>query len=161
MLRSCRVIATGKLEQRPPLPHFYPMQMSKIEAYLRRRSFGGGRTREQKVRKGFWRTFGRAAGRLPIAEDVVASYYCALDPNTPRRVRTMLLAALAYFVLPADAIPDILLGIGFSDDIAVLTSVIATIRVHVRPAHFVAARSALARLCADDRDAAGNEFDPA
>ena len=39
-----------------------------------------------------------------------------------RRVRGILLAALAYFVLPFDAIPDLLAVVGFSDDIAVLAA---------------------------------------
>lgn len=39
------------------------------------------------------------AGRLPFVEELVAGYYCALDPATPMRVRGILLAALAYFIV--------------------------------------------------------------
>ncbi len=38
-----------------------------------------------------------------------------------------LLAALAYFVLPIDMIPDVFVGIGFSDDIAVLSAAFAMV----------------------------------
>ena len=31
-------------------------------------------------------------------DDVVAAYYCAMDPQTPTKVRGVLMAALAYFV---------------------------------------------------------------
>lgn len=101
------------------------------------------RERARKVRKGFWTTLRRAARQVPFMEDVVAAYYCALDSNTPTRVRGILLAALAYFVFPMDTLPDFLAFIGFTDDIAVLGAAIAAIRAHITPAHYAAARQAL------------------
>jgi len=77
---------------------------------------------ERKVKKEFWSKFKRFARRIPFAADLVAAYYCALDPATPMRVRGILLAALAYFILPVDMIPDFLLGFGFSDDATVLAT---------------------------------------
>jgi uncharacterized membrane protein YkvA (DUF1232 family) len=75
--------------------------------------------READVRARFWRTAKRAARQVPFMEDVVAGYYVALDRKTPLRVRGTLLAALAYFVMPADMIPDFIVGFGFTDDAAV------------------------------------------
>lgn len=100
--------------------------------------------RAAKVRARFWKTLRKAASHIPFMEDVVAAYYCALDPTTPKRVRGILLAALAYFVMPFDFIPDMLAVIGFSDDLAVLTIAIATVRAHITEAHLLAARKALA-----------------
>jgi uncharacterized membrane protein YkvA (DUF1232 family) len=77
-------------------------------------------------------------------EDVVAAYYCALDPKTPTRTRAILMAALAYFVLPTDLVPDFILGFGFTDDIAVLTAAITAMRSALNPSHYAAARKALA-----------------
>jgi uncharacterized membrane protein YkvA (DUF1232 family) len=37
-------------------------------------------------------------------------------------------AALLYFVLPFDVVPDVLAGIGFVDDVAVITSVVESVR---------------------------------
>ena len=99
---------------------------------------------EGEVRDKFWRTARRAARQVPFMEDVVAAYYCALDQRTPLRVKGILLAALGYFVLPADTIPDVLFGLGFTDDIAVLTAAITAIGAHLKPAHRAAARRALA-----------------
>lgn len=101
-------------------------------------------TRTRKVKRGFWRTFRRAARFIPFSSELVAAYYSALDPATPHRVRLMLLAALAYFVLPFDTIPDLLAGIGFSDDAAVLLATISLVRAHITPIHREAARQALA-----------------
>lgn len=99
---------------------------------------------EAGIRETFWPTVKRAARHVPFMPDVVAGYYCALDKRTPLRAKAVILGALAYFVMPADAVPDILVGIGFTDDVAVLTAALAAIRAHLTPAHREAARAALA-----------------
>lgn len=104
---------------------------------------------EKSVRAGFWKTFRKAASQVPFAEDLVAAYFCALDPETPGRAKAVILGALAYFIMPVDAIPDILALVGFSDDIAVLTLAIATIRSHMSDAHRLAAKKALAEFSQD------------
>ena len=60
----------------------------------------------------------RVAKRIPFAEDLLAAWVCTRDPSTPRRVKLTLLAALGYFVLPLDAIPDVMPLLGFTDDAA-------------------------------------------
>ena len=104
------------------------------------------RLASREFRDKFWRTVGRAAARIPFMEEVVAAYYCALDDRTPLRAKGILFGALAYFVLPTDTIPDFILGLGFTDDVAVLGAAIAAIRSNLKPAHRLAAREALARL---------------
>ena len=105
-----------------------------------------GTNQAERIRRKFWRTAKKAARHVPFMENVVAAYYCALDKETPLRVKGILFAALGYFVLPADAIPDVLFAVGFTDDIAVLTAALTAIRVHMKPAHRLAAREALAEL---------------
>jgi len=100
--------------------------------------------RERDVRANFWNKMRSAAGCLPFMEDVIAGYYCALDPQTPPRVRGILLAALAYFILPLDTLPDFIAGFGFTDDIAVLTAAFAAVRGSITQAHRAAAKQALA-----------------
>jgi uncharacterized membrane protein YkvA (DUF1232 family) len=99
--------------------------------------------RERKIRRDFWAKLKRFAGLVPFVDDLVAAYYCALDPATPMRVRGMLLAALAYFILPADLIPDMILGLGFADDAALLTAVVGLVAAHITPTHRAAAARAL------------------
>lgn len=108
---------------------------------------------ETSVRLGFWRTFRKAASQIPFSEDLIAAYYCALDPQTPGKAKAIILGALAYFIMPMDTIPDFLALVGFSDDIAVLTLAIATIGSHMTEAHRVAARQALAEFSDDDKPA--------
>jgi len=100
--------------------------------------------REKRVRSGFWDKVRKAAGRIPFMDDVVAAYYCAMDPQTPAKVRGILFAALAYFVLPADSIPDVLIGFGLTDDITVFTVAFSIVSGHIKESHREAARDFLA-----------------
>lgn len=95
------------------------------------------------VEAGFWPKFRRVAGRLPFAEDLLAAWYAARDPSTPTGVRATLLAALAYFVVPADMIPDVVAGLGYTDDAAVLAAALRTLAAHIRPDHRERARLTL------------------
>lgn len=104
------------------------------------------RVNEMRVKAGFWPKIGRVAARIPFANQVVSVYYAARDPETPMAAKGVMLGALAYFVMPVDAIPDILAGIGFTDDAAVITAVIATLGANVRKRHREAAEKALDRL---------------
>ncbi|UOM36400.1 YkvA family protein [Acuticoccus sp. I52.16.1] len=98
---------------------------------------------EAKVRRRFWPTLRKAARQVPFTRDLVAAYYCAMDPDVPFRVRATLLGALAYFVSPIDAIPDMLLGVGFSDDVTVLMGAIAMVASHITDRHRERAKKAL------------------
>lgn len=94
----------------------------------------------------FWRKLKRRLAEIPFAEDLVAGYYCALDRDTPPYVRGVLLGAVAYFVLPADLVPDFLAGIGFTDDASVIAAAIAAVGRNIEPRHRARARAALQRL---------------
>ena len=101
------------------------------------------------VRRGFWAKARRVAAGLPLAEDLVAAYFCAFDRETPRHVQAALIGALAYFVLPFDIIPDMMPLLGFTDDAAVLATALRMVATHIRPEHRAAARQAIERGLAD------------
>ena len=98
------------------------------------------------VRRSFWPKLRRVVRHIPFAEDAVALYFCALDRDTPAATKGMLLAALAYFILPFDVIPDFLPGIGFTDDAAVIAAAVALARRSIKPEHREAARAQIERL---------------
>ena len=77
------------------------------------------------------------------APDMKATFAPLASKPPPHRVRGMLLAALAYFVLPTDTVPDFFVGIGFGDDAAVLLATITLVRAHITPAHLAAAQRVL------------------
>ena len=96
---------------------------------------------ETLVRDGFWRKARRTLGRVPFTEDAVAAFHCALDSATPMPIRATLLGALAYFVMPFDAIPDFIVGLGYTDDAAILIAAFTAARVHITEAHREKARA--------------------
>ncbi len=98
---------------------------------------------EKTVSDGFWKKLVKVAGRIPFAEEAAAAWFCARDPETPTRVRATLLAALAYFVMPADFIPDIVAAFGFTDDATVLMAALGLVSSYMKPRHRKAARAAL------------------
>jgi uncharacterized membrane protein YkvA (DUF1232 family) len=100
---------------------------------------------ERIVTRDFWTALKQFAGRLPFVEDLVAAYYCALDPATPMRVRGTLLAALAYFIFRwRYALTLLWRGLAFTDDAAVLTALFG-LTSHIKPVHRAAAARALGR----------------
>jgi uncharacterized membrane protein YkvA (DUF1232 family) len=101
---------------------------------------------EQTLTRRFWRKLRALAARLPFAEDLIAAYYCAFDHQTPVHVKAALIGAIAYFVLPADVIPDVLPIVGYTDDAAMLAAAIRLVAQHITPDHREAARQTLARM---------------
>ena len=98
---------------------------------------------EDGVRRDFWAKLKRVARQIPFAEDIAAAYFCTLDPNTPSRVKLVLMGAIAYFVLPFDAVADFLPLLGFADDAAIIAAAISQVAGAITPEHREKAREAL------------------
>ena len=101
---------------------------------------------EQRVAEGFWPKFRKVAAKIPFADDALSVWYCARDPVTPKAAKGLMMAALAYFVLPTDALPDILGVIGFTDDAAVFAAMMAVVGKNLKPRHRAAAKGFLERM---------------
>ncbi len=104
------------------------------------------RVNEQRVTRGFWPKMRRAAAKVPFAGDALAVWFCARDPLTPTAAKAMMFAGLAYFVMPADAIPDIIAGLGYTDDAAVFAAMMALVGRNLKPRHRLAAKMAVEQL---------------
>jgi len=102
-----------------------------------------------RVNDGFWPKIRRVARRIPFLGDVLAAYYCTLDPKTPVQVKAVLMGALAYFVLPIDVIPDFIAGFGFTDDATVLYAALRSVASSIRPEHRERAQQMLDKALAD------------
>jgi uncharacterized membrane protein YkvA (DUF1232 family) len=98
---------------------------------------------EVRVRRGFWPKIVRTAAHIPFADQALSVWFAARDPETPAAAKGMMLGAMAYFVLPVDAIPDIFAGVGFTDDAAVFAALIATLGANIKRRHREAAERAL------------------
>tara|TARA_R110002167_G_scaffold366254_1_gene594011 strand:- start:8952 stop:9278 length:327 start_codon:yes stop_codon:yes gene_type:complete len=97
--------------------------------------------------KGFWKKIGQYAAKAgrEVIEKALTLYYVASDSDTPVWARGALFAALAYFISPLDAIPDVLVGIGFSDDLAVMAAALAAAVAYQKAEHVERARQQLSR----------------
>ncbi len=102
-------------------------------------------TDEPIVRRRFWDKIRRTLGRIPFTEQAIAAFYSATDRKTPPHVKAMLFAALAYFVLPIDMIPDFIAALGFTDDATVILATISALAPYVTEAHHQRARAFLAK----------------
>ncbi|HHX8279261.1 TPA: YkvA family protein [Vibrio diabolicus] len=73
--------------------------------------------------KTFWRKMKGSVKKAgeEIAVMGIKSWLAMTDSNTAVRNKAILGGALAYFVLPTDMVPDVLAGVGFTDDMAALT----------------------------------------
>ncbi|HTH18070.1 MAG TPA: YkvA family protein [Magnetospirillum sp.] len=91
----------------------------------------------------FWDKVRRTAGRVPFIDQVLAIWFCATDPATPTRVKAILFGAIAYFILPFDAIPDFVVGLGYTDDLAVLTAAVRAVLPYITDQHRDKARTVL------------------
>ena len=104
---------------------------------------------EQRVDRGFWPKIRKVAAKVPFAREALSVWFCAKDEETPLAAKGMMLAALAYFVLPIDAIPDFIAGLGYTDDAAVFTALLAILGRNLKPKHKEAARRAIERMEAE------------
>ncbi|MDH5655702.1 MAG: YkvA family protein [Spirochaetia bacterium] len=82
---------------------------------------------------GYWdkiKKFGKQAGK-EVIEKSLWLYYALQEPETPAWAKTVIYGALAYFILPADAIPDTIPVVGFIDDLGALAAAVSTVALYI------------------------------
>lgn len=95
----------------------------------------------------FWDKLGnnaKSAGSKVI-EQALTLYYTAISPNTPMWAKTLIFGALGYFILPIDAIPDMIPVAGFSDDLVTLAAAVTAVGKHMTPEQSEKAKITLAK----------------
>ncbi|NJK64408.1 MAG: DUF1232 domain-containing protein [Synechococcaceae cyanobacterium SM2_3_1] len=70
-----------------------------------------------------------------VIEKALTLYYCLIDRDTPAWAKAIIVGALGYFIVPTDAIPDLMPVAGYSDDLGALASALAMVAVHIKPEH--------------------------
>jgi uncharacterized membrane protein YkvA (DUF1232 family) len=84
---------------------------------------------DQRLREKLAR-YALAAGR-EVVEKALWLYYASRRPEVPRWAKLTIYVALAYFILPADAIPDLTPLVGYSDDLGALSAALLTVASYV------------------------------
>ena len=87
----------------------------------------------------------RWAGRA-VMEKALLLYLVLTDPKVPLWAKAVVAGALALFISPVDAIPDVVPLAGFTDDGAVMAAALAQVAAHVDRAHRAAAKRRARRL---------------
>jgi uncharacterized membrane protein YkvA (DUF1232 family) len=86
---------------------------------------------------------GKVVGRETL-EKAFSLYYAMRDADTPAWAKTTIIAALGYFIVPLDAIVDVVPGAGYADDLGVLIFALGTVATHIKPLHVEQARKRIA-----------------
>lgn len=71
-----------------------------------------------------------AAGREVIHKALLL-YYAYQHEDTPRWAKITIATALGYFIVPTDAIADLIPLVGYADDLGALVAALATVAAHV------------------------------
>lgn len=91
-----------------------------------------------------------------VVERALQLFYALQAPKTPKWAKTIILGALAYFILPADAIPDVVPLAGYADDLGALSAALATIQMYITDDIKIQAQTKL-RQWFDSSDSAADD----
>jgi len=103
---------------------------------------GGSEFGEKYSEESFWQKvtkYAKIAGK-EVCEKALSLYYALGDKDTPLWAKSIIVGALAYFIMPFDAIPDAIPVAGYTDDLGVLAAAFAAVAVHIKSKHTEAAR---------------------
>ena len=76
--------------------------------------------------------FAKTAG-TQVVYAALLLYYLMKDKKIPLKAKLTITAALGYFILPIDAIPDFIPLAGFGDDLGVLIFALSQINSYITP----------------------------
>lgn len=74
--------------------------------------------------------FGKKAG-IKVIYLVLLLFYTLKKTTTPKFAKSLIVGGLGYFILPADFLPDLIPGIGFTDDLTALISVVVAVALFI------------------------------
>ncbi|MBI2619457.1 MAG: DUF1232 domain-containing protein [Ignavibacteriales bacterium] len=73
---------------------------------------------------------------LRFAIDVLALFRYMSDPGVHWAKKSLVVAALLYFIIPVDSIPDFAPVVGYLDDIGVVGAVVRYLGSQLKPYYF-------------------------
>ena len=76
------------------------------------------------VEENLWEKLERVGKKISFAKDIFALVKYMRDPLVSWHRKSIVVAALIYFISPIDAIPDIAPLVGYLDDLGVITAVL-------------------------------------
>lgn len=90
-------------------------------------------------------------------EKILLLFYAAQRPETPLWAKTVIYGALAYLILPADVIPDIIPVTGYVDDLGTVTAALSTIALYINSEVKAAAKQKVTEWFGDSGEGQGSQ----
>ncbi len=90
----------------------------------------GGKSEEdveedmEYVDENLWAKLEKGGKKISFARDIVALYNFMKDPLVRWHRKAIVIAALIYFIVPIDTIPDLTPFFGYLDDLGVITALL-------------------------------------
>lgn len=81
----------------------------------------------------FWsklKKYGKKAGSS-VVYAVLLLYFTLQKPEVPKKTKGIIIGALGYFILPLDLIPDLAIGVGFTDDLGALGLALLQVAMYI------------------------------
>lgn len=84
---------------------------------------------------GFWKKLRRVAAQAgaKVIYPALQLYFVLQSKEVPLKVKTLIVGALGYLILPADLVPDFIPLLGFTDDLSALLLVLRAVNEHLTP----------------------------
>lgn len=76
------------------------------------------------VDENLWSKLEKSGKRISFAKDILALYRYMKDPFVKWYRKAIVVAALVYFIVPIDTVPDITPLFGYLDDLGVITALL-------------------------------------
>ena len=92
--------------------------------YSRYNSYDAVQAGSEEVEEKLWVKLEKTGRRINFIKDIFALYNYMRDKNVQWYRKSIVVAALIYFISPVDAIPDIAPLLGYLDDLGVITAVL-------------------------------------
>lgn len=82
---------------------------------------------------GFWKKLASLAGKAgaKVARPALTLFYVLASKGVSVKDKGLIIGALGYLILPADLVPDFIVGVGFTDDFAALMAVLHVVQSNV------------------------------
>lgn len=81
----------------------------------------------------FWsklKKYGKKAGSS-VVYAVMLLYFTLQKPEVPAKTKAIIIGALGYFILPLDLIPDLAIGVGYTDDLGALGLALLQVAMYI------------------------------
>jgi uncharacterized membrane protein YkvA (DUF1232 family) len=91
---------------------------------------------EQKihfVEENLWTKLQRSGKKISFAKDILALFNYMKDPVVSWHRKAIVVAALIYFIVPIDAVPDISPLVGYLDDLGVIAALLKFLGSEILP----------------------------